>query len=212
MATPLPEPFRDVWRVAGTRTSQRKLGFVSSTAETTLFEHGPTADAAPAIGRAADDRLPARSLFAVELVLSPSLPSIGIAPAAVLEMAAPRAKRQFLETVASAGLVVEDEREATRFERADGTTGKRYVLETASRTDTDRASADAIAAETHVAVWPTDEAYGMAGGTLPLEDGDLDTLDADLEIAPGRERKRVYEFVRTVDPGSGCESPVDRDG
>lgn len=199
MATPLPEPFRDTWRVAGTRTRRSQLGFVSSVAETTLFEHVPTVGAAPEFGAAASDRIPARSLFVVDLALSPSLSSIGVVPAAVLGMAAPHAKRQFLESAASSGLRVEGERETTRFERADGTVGRRYVLATRSPIG-ERDDVATVPTETHVAVWPTDDAYGMAGGTLPLEDGDLEAA-GDAAIAPGRDRERVLEFVRTVVPG-----------
>ncbi|MFC4248110.1 hypothetical protein ACFOZ7_14405 [Natribaculum luteum] len=201
MPIELPPAHRETWRVVGTRTQKSRLGLVSTTSQTTLYEHVPTADALEALDTDGVE-IPVRSLFAIDLSIRPSLTSLGVAPGTVLGMAASKAKGQFVESVEGDGLIVEGERESTRFERADGTTGKRYVLETACPVDPALSSddAEAITAETHVAVWPTETDYGMAGGTLPLEAPA--ELEADLAVDPERDRKTILEVVRTLEIGS----------
>ena len=195
MPTPLPQPFRETWRPVGTRRRRSRFALVSSVTETTLYEHGPTADALA--DSLSDGDVPVRSLFAIELTMTPSLPSMGVSPRAVLGMAASQVKRQVVRSVEAEGLLVGDERESRPFDRADGTVGRRYVLESAARVEPD---AEPIDAETHVGVWPTAESYGVAGGTLPLEapSGLGPALDPD----PDRDRETVCAFVRSVDPSA----------
>lgn len=197
MSTPLPQPFRETWRPVGTRRRRSRFALVSSVAETTLYEHGPTADA---LADSLDDGdVPVRSLFAIELTMTPSLPSMGVSPRAGLRMAASQVTRQVARSVEAEGVLVGDERDSGSFERADGTVGRRAVLESRVRLELGDDTAP-IDAETHVAVWPTAESYGVAGGTLPLEapSGLGPALDPD----PDRDRETVCAFVRRVDPGA----------
>lgn len=215
MAIDLPAAFRDEWRRLDTRTDDRSLALLTVESETTLYEHVPTAEA---IERPAGRGIPVRSLFTVDLTFRPGLSALGVSPRAAFAIAAARAKRQFVEMIENEGVLVAGERESVRFERADGTTGRRYVLSTAypidpveddepeddqsTRADSERDREAAnrsvhertIDAETHVAVWPTADAYAMAGGTLPLEEFG----DATLDVDPDRDRETVLEVIRTA--------------
>ncbi|RQH03372.1 hypothetical protein [Natrarchaeobius oligotrophus] len=62
---------------------------------------------------------------------------------------------------------------------------------------------DRIRAEAHVAVWPTDHTYGVAGGTLPLEEPIREATEATLAIDPERDRETISEFVGNVEIGGG---------
>ncbi|MHC3437760.1 hypothetical protein ACYJ1Y_06555 [Natrialbaceae archaeon A-gly3] len=201
MPTALPKAFRDHWRPIGTRTRRSRVALASATAETTLYEHRPTVDALDGRDLKPDERdIPSRSLFAIDLEISPPLTSMGISPQAVLGMAASHVIDQFVDSVEDDGLRVEDERETAKFERADGTTGKWYILSTVADVDPATVAVDgaSIPAETHVGVWPTGGTYGVAGGTLPLS-APAGLEDA-LEVDPERDRKQVLEFARTVEP------------
>ena len=202
MPTTLPPAFRETWRPVGTRRRRSRFALVSSVAETTLYEHGPTADALA--DSLTEGVVPVRSLFAIELRLTPPLPAMGIAPEAVLGMAASQVRRKVVRNVEAEGLIVGDERESGPFERADGTIGRRSVLESAVRLEpAGEDETRTIDAETHVAVWPTAESYGVAGGTLPLEA--LAEFEVTLEVDPERDRETVLEFVATVVTGGENE-------
>ncbi|AGB37835.1 hypothetical protein [Natronococcus occultus] len=192
MTSALPESVAGTWQRAGTRQGETSVLFTSITAETTVYEPLESAATLAALGPA---EIPLRSLFTVDMTFSPSLSTVGVSPASMLSKAAPKAKAQFVETVEDDGLVVEDTREELAFERPDGTEGRWYVLDVAyplSTTDRDR-----LEAETNVAIWPTDDAYGMAGGTLPLE---TPPGDAVLEVDPERDRETIASLIRTADP------------
>lgn len=201
MPTALPPAFRENWRPIGIRTRESRLMMASTTAETTLYEHVPTVDALVGRDPRPDDReIPVRSLFAIDLEITPSLPSMGVSPRTVLGMAAGHVKRQFVRNVESDGLCVDGEETTTDFERSDGTAGKRYVLSTSAPVDPDAVDGNhSIPAETHVVVWPTPKSYGVAGGTLPLSAPD--GLEDVLAIDPDGDRERILEFARTVTPG-----------
>ncbi|WP_207587023.1 hypothetical protein [Halomontanus rarus] len=161
--------------------------------------------------------IPIRSLFVVDLSSTPSLSSVGLAPTAVLGTAAEKATDLFVGRLKDDGIVVADgdgdDRTASEFDRGDGTVGRWYTLsvsypvvsvhaesEAETETDTDELHNPRIDAETHLAIWPTDDAYRMAGGTVPLgisEDAPAPIADA-LEVDPGRDREAVLELVRTV--------------
>ncbi len=202
MSTPLPEPFCEAWRPIGTRRRKSRFALVSSVAETTLYEHGPTTDALG--GSLTAGEISVRSLFAIELTMTPSLPAMGVTPEAVLGMAASQVKRQVARSVEAEGLIVGDQRHSTSFERADGTVGRHSVLESTARLECGVADGTVtIDAETHAATWPTATSYGVAGGTLPLEapPGFEDALDVD----PERDRETILEFAATVVPGGKGE-------
>lgn len=193
----LPASIRDAWRPLGTRTEERRIALAAVVAETTLYEHVATATALDGL-RGSD--VPVRSLFAIDLSFRPSLSSLGVSPAAALPMAAPQAERQFVESVEDDGLVVDGERSSERFERADGAAGRRYVLDVSYPLDpADGGDTAWLDAETHVAVWPTDRAYRMAGGTFPLADADGVAGAEGLVAAPERDRETVLDVVRTVE-------------
>ncbi|MFU8868537.1 hypothetical protein [Natronococcus sp.] len=200
MTSALPESVAGTWHRAGTRTGESKVLLTSITAETTVYEPAETASALAELG---SSDIPVRSLFTVDMRFSPSLSSVGISPSSVLSTAAPKARSQFVDLVEDDGLIVEDTRETLSFERPDGTEGRWYVLDASyplsPALETDR---ETLAAEANVAIWPTDDAYGMAGGTLPLET--LDGFDA-LAVDPERDRETIASLIRSVDPDEGSE-------
>jgi len=79
MALDLPPLVADDWRRLGDRTDERSLSLATVTAETTVFEHRPTADALERLRSGGD--VPARSLFTVDLQITPPcLPSASSRP------------------------------------------------------------------------------------------------------------------------------------
>ena len=207
METPLPDAFRDQWRPIGTRTRRSQVALASATAETTLYEHRPTVDALEGRDLQPEERdIPVRSLFAIDLEITPALTTLGISPRAVLGTAAGHVRSQFVDSIEDDGLRVEGEKKVATFERADGTTGKWYVLSTAAPVDPAAYEGEptAIPAETHVGVWPTGGTYGVAGGTLPLSVPS--GLEDALEVDPERDRKWILEFTRVVKPGDALEN------
>lgn len=189
MSSDLPAEFAKRWEPVTTLTDDRSVFVVSIAAETTVY--GPTDEPNPAIF---EGSIPIRSLFIVDLEFSPSLPSVGVSPAGIVSMAAPKAKNSFVDAVADKGLVVDGVRETIAFERDGGAPGKWYVLDAGYPLS--NSNADRLTAEAHVVVWPTDRSFGVVGGTLPLEAGD--GFDAD----PERDRERIARLARTVDDAS----------
>lgn len=184
------------WRVVGTRTTESRIAIASVTAETTVYEHAPTASALE--GLDVGPAIPLRSVLTVDLSFSPPLESIGIGPESALGMAAPKAIEQFRDVVASEGIEIGDERESTGFERADGTAGRRAIFAVEYPTGTpesDGGDGTTVDAELHVAVWPTESSYAMAGGLVPLEAPET----TELELAPESGRERLCEVIETVD-------------
>ncbi len=200
MTTALPESLSDRWRAAGTRTGTSTVMVISISAETTLYEPIETAASLAELG--ASD-VPVRSLFTVDMTFAPSLSAFGVTPKGVFSMAAPKAKAQFVEIVEAEGLVVDGTRETHAFEAATGTKGKWYVLDVSYPIADELATeADRLAAETHIAIWPTETTYGMAGGTVPLElpAGVVDTVEASIAVDPAADRERIAELIRSIDP------------
>ncbi|ELZ03368.1 hypothetical protein [Natrialba asiatica] len=232
MPTDLPAALAESWRPLGTRTGQTTVLVASITAETTLYE---PAETTPAASLGPSD-IPLRSLFAVDLSISPSLSTVGIAPDAALSKAAPKAKAQFVETLTDEGLTVDGTRDTLEFEGPNGKAGRWYVLDVAypipasasdqgdrergdgGETEIESESADNatdgtrlthLDAEANVAVWPTETSYGVAGGILPLES--ITVASGTVETAPERDRETISELVRTVEfsRGEGTEEHTD---
>lgn len=204
MTFDLPASVADSWRPLGTRTGETSVVLASITAETTVYEPLEEADELAAIGAS---EIPARSLFAVDVTVSPSLSSLGMAPESVFEKAAPRAKSQFVDTLESEGLTVEGTRDTLEFEASNGETGSWFVLDVSYPVAPEMADGtERIDAEAHAAVWPTETTFGMAGGVLPLENGvgpgaadSGPTPDGGLDLDPERDRETIAELIRTID-------------
>ncbi|MFP8957433.1 hypothetical protein ACLI4Y_11940 [Natrialbaceae archaeon A-CW3] len=227
MTAALPEPFRRKWRLAGTRTERDTVAFLTITAETTVFEHRETAD----ILGSTTSEIGVRSLLAVDLTFSPPLSRLGAGPERLLSLVTDNATDRFVEHLEDAGVTVVGERKTVEFDRGDGTAGNWYVFETshpiASSPDDGTCGADESTAasmngqqhtrlttETHVAIWPTDENFAMAGGTLPLERPPKEGTSSakPIEVDPERDRETIATFVRSramatvdVEGGAGRE-------
>jgi len=204
MTIDLPAAVADDWRRLGTQTEKRRLSLMTITAETTVFEHRPTADALERLR--ASGSIPARSLFLIELQLNPSLSTMGLSPSDALGMAAPKARKGFVETIEDDGIIVGDERTSEHIDRPDGTVGHLTVFEASypidgdSESDDNDAEAATIDAEAHIAIWPAAETYVMAGGLVPLEAPDEPaTLEAALDIDPARDREAIVDLFRGLD-------------
>jgi len=188
MTIDLPAAVADDWRRLGTQTEKRRLSLMTITAETTVFEHRPTADALERLR--ASGSIPARSLFLIELQLNPSLSTMGLSPSDALGMAAPKARKGFVETIEDDGIIVGDERTSEHIDRPDGVVGHLTVFEAGYPVD----------AEAHIAIWPAAETYVMAGGLVPLEAPDEPaTLEAALDIDPARDREAIVDLFRGLD-------------
>jgi hypothetical protein len=207
MVIDLPPAIADDWDRVGRRTDDRSLAPATITAETTVFEHRPTADALTRLR--ADGSVPARSLFTVALEISPPLSAIGLEPGDALEVAAPKAREGVVETLADDGIGIGAERATEYVDRPDGVVGHLTVLEAAYPVDAN-AAADGgppgderptVNAEAHVAVWPDGDSYALAGGLLPLEAPDSDLLAAALDVDPARDREAIVDLFRGLDLG-----------
>ncbi|WP_049901725.1 hypothetical protein [Natrinema sp. J7-1] len=207
MPIDLPPAVADDWRRLGTRTDERSLSLATVTAETAVFEHRSPADALERLRGGRD--IPVRSLFTVALAISPSLSTIGLSAADALDVAAPKAREQFVETVADDGIAVGAERATEYIDRPDGAVGHLSVLEVAYPIAGAVDGADGAAvgdgtatidAEAHVAVWPTADTYVMAGGLLPLEGPpDAALLAAALDVDPARDRETIVDLFRGLE-------------
>ena len=202
MTIDLPAAVADDWRRLGTQTEKRRLSLMTITAETTVFEHRPTADALERLR--ASGSIPARSLFLIELQLNPSLSTMGLSPSDALGMAAPKARKGFVETIEDDGIIVGDERTSEHIDRPDGVVGHLTVFEAGYPVDADSAADDAdaatIGAEAHIAIWPAADTYVMAGGLVPLEAPDEPaTLEAALDIDPARDREAIVDLFRGLE-------------
>ncbi|SDR01506.1 hypothetical protein [Natronobacterium texcoconense] len=201
MSHDLPEPLAEEWQPLGTRTAETTVMVTSITAETTLYEPVETTS----LESAAGSEIPVRSLFTVEMTFSPPLSAVGVSPSSALSMAAPKAKSQFVDTITDEGVVVDGQRDALEFEGPNGAAGTWYVLDAAYPLEGGETTAR-LPAEAHVAVWPTEESYGMAGGTVPLEfdrsewavDAGLDGDSSDL-VDPERDRETVAALIRGLE-------------
>ncbi|WP_121741660.1 hypothetical protein [Natronorubrum halophilum] len=215
MTSDLPESLAESWQPIGTRTAESSVLLASVTAETTLYEPIDRAERLSAISAS---EIPIRSLFAVTMTVSPSLSDLGISPGSFFSTAAPKAKAQFVDTLESEGVTVEGTRNTLEFEATNGAAGAWFVLDAGFPVESELTASggDRLDAEAHVAVWPTETSYGMAGGTLPLEDcapvADGDgTTDADeprvgLDADPERDRETIADLIRTVDIGTGHDA------
>ncbi|ELZ22063.1 hypothetical protein [Natrinema limicola] len=205
MTIDLPAAVADDWQRLGTQTEKRRLSLMTITAETSVFEHRPTADALERLR--ASGSIPARSLFLIELQLNPSLSTMGLSPSDALGMAAPKARTGFVETIEDDGIIVGDERTSEHIDRPDGTVGHLTVFEAdypvdagSAADDDDDADAATIDAEAHIAIWPAADTYVMAGGLVPLEaPDDPATLEAALDIDPARDREAIVDLFRGLE-------------
>lgn len=200
MTAHLPASLADSWRAAGTRTGKSSVLLASITAETTVYEPVDPADGLATLDASA---IPARSLFTVDLSISPPLATLGVEPASVLSKAAPAAREQFTGTLEDAGLAVEATRDTLEFAASNDTAGVWSVLDVAYPVDLPDDGRDRIDAEAHVAVWPLESTFGMAGGVVPLEgladEGAAAVGGAGLDVDPERDRETIAELIRSVD-------------
>ncbi|WP_126662233.1 hypothetical protein [Haloterrigena salifodinae] len=210
MTFDLPEAVADSWRPLGTRTGETSAMLASITAETTVYER--VAPAAGVDALEASD-IPARSLFVVDVTVSPSPDDLGLSTTSVFSKAAPKARDQFVDTLESEGLAVEGTRNSLEFEASNGNGGSWYVLDVGYPVDGETSEEpDRIDAEAHVAVWPLESTFGMAGGVLPLEDGvraetaDSASSNDELGTDPERDRETIAQLIRTVDFDDNDES------
>ena len=201
MTFDLPESVADSWRPLGTRTGETSVMLASITAETTVYER---ADPASGVAALEASDIPVRSLFVVDVTVSPSPDDLGMSPKSVFSKAAPKARDQFIDTLESEGLAVEGTRNELEFEASNGSEGSWYVLDVEYPVDAAGASdgggeteTERLDAEAHIAVWPLESTFGMAGGVLPLEDGIA--TDSDVDLDPERDRESIAELIRTID-------------
>ena len=215
----LPASVSDSWRPLGTRTGETSVMLASITAETTVYE---AVDPAAGVAALEASEIPIRSLFVVDVTVSPSPADLGMSPESVFSKAAPKAKDQFIDTLESEGLDVEGTRNSLEFEASNGSEGTWYVLDVgypvdgAAAENGDGTETERLDAEAHVAVWPTETSFGMAGGVLPLEDG-AETTDAEgpastvgeLDLDPERDRETIAELIRTIDLADDGDDAAD---
>ncbi|WP_440763500.1 hypothetical protein [Natronorubrum sp. DTA7] len=209
MTIDLPASLADSWRALGTQTGESSVLLASITAETTVYEPTDTADRLAALGAS---EIPVRSLFTVDVRFSPALSDLGMAPESAFEKAAPKAKSQFVTILEDEGLRVDGTRNTLEFEATNGAEGTWFVLDADYPVSPDLTAGEDewLDAEAHIAVWPTEASFGMAGGILPLEDGsdvvdgdgatDGGDLPAGLEVDPESDRETVADLIRTIEP------------
>jgi len=211
-----PASLGDQWERSLTqRETALELPFFTIEAVNAVFDHAGTAPLAERA--AADIAVAPRAAFVSTLSFSPSLPDLGVDPASPRVFRAGRsyARREFAASVREDGLTDVSRTDDRPLERAAGPDGHAFRYEAAYPFDADALLAESASGRLLVAtavwagIWPTENSYAMAGGIYPIESLETavqrqapgGTLAADhrLDPSPDRDRRRVFEMLRTVE-------------
>lgn len=158
-----------------------------------------------------------RSVFATALEFDPSLPSLGVKPSSVFGPAKRHARKEFARSVEEDGLLDVSRTDARWLERADGTRARAFRYEVSIPLKRrvvfgDRArevrKPFVLQCRMWAAIWPTREAYSMAGGIYPVESiadaadrqapGVPVITDLEVEVDPERHRKELARAMQTI--------------
>lgn len=158
-----------------------------------------------------------RSIFATALEFDPSLPSLGVNPSSVFGPAKRHARKEFARSVEEDGLRNVRRTDARWLNREDDTRARAFRYEVAIPLKRRVVFGDGarkvgkpflLECRMWAAIWPTREAYSMAGGIYPVESlADAATrqapdvpvvTDLDFEVDPERHRKELARAMQTI--------------
>lgn len=159
------------------------IAVVSVTQHTRIYEHAPTA-AALEDGRTDAVSLPLRGAFVGGLRPSPSLDTLGMDPAGVFDQVTAKGEEVFAETFADYGLTDVELVETREVERYDEVTAHLYEYAA-----TYPLADGAVDCTVWAAVWPTADAFDVAGGCYPTSAAE------GIDVAPERDRERVLSVI-----------------
>lgn len=208
------------WRPVRDHTETAlELPFFTITAYNTIYEHAPSSAAFDAVGDPGVD-VSGRSAFTSALEFSTPLSKFGFSPASVFGIACDHAKTEFADSVREDGLVnvtrFADRELARRAPGSDpGTPARAFGYDVEYPLVDDVIAEDVtsgqftVAGELWAGIWPTENAYAMAGGMFPTETipdaiarqapAATVATDADLDVDPDRDRDRVLDAVERAE-------------
>jgi hypothetical protein len=211
----IPEAVREEgWREIRTHSKDElTLPFFSISSHSRLYEH---VDSAAQLGAVSGVRfgMPPRAAFTAALEFDPPLPSFGVEPESVFGIARRRARTEFPKSLSEDGLVNVDRTDARWLERDDGTRARAFRYEVGFPLDPDAVFGDDAPTAFDLrcvmwgGIWPTAEAYSMAGGVYPAEalseaidrqvPGTAPTRDLTVEVDPVTHRKALARVIQTA--------------
>jgi hypothetical protein len=211
----IPEDvLEDGWREIRTHSKDElTLPFFSISSHSRLYEH---ADSAEEMGAVTGVRfgMPPRAAFTAALEFDPPLPSFGVEPESVFGIARRRARKEFPKSLSEDGLVDVERTDARWLERTDGTRTRAFRYEVGFPLDPEAIFGAAAPTAFDLGcvmwggIWPTEEAYAMAGGVYPSETLpeaiDRQTPGSDpvrglaVEVDPVAHRKALARVIRTA--------------
>lgn len=159
------------------------IAVVSVTQHTRIYEHAPTA-AALSTERVGDVSLPLRGAFVGGLRPSPSLETLGMDPAGVFDQVTSKGEEVFAATFADYGLEDVELVETREADRYDDTTAHLYEYAA-----TYPLADGAVDCAVWAAVWPTADAFDVAGGCYPTSGAE------GIAVDPERDRERVLSVI-----------------
>jgi hypothetical protein len=202
------------WREIRTHTKDElTLPFFEIRSHSRLYEHAESADRMGAVSGVRFG-MPPRAAFTAALEFDPPLTSFGVRPETVFGVARRRAATEFPKSLSEDGLVDVDRTEARWLERDDGTRSRAFRYEVGFPLDPvalfgdDAPTRFALQCVMWGNIWPTDEAYAMAGGVYPVESlpesidrqapGTTPVDGVSVEVAPVAHRKALARVMQTA--------------
>jgi len=202
-----PSIDRDPWeRVEEWTEVAFEAPFVTVEAHNAVYER-------PSFRRRADDLMAPeieespRAVFTTGLSLDPPFPG-GETPGSVFAVAAQYASREFRESLREDGLLAVEQTGSRELRLRGRRTAKAFQYDAAYPLAADPLEASRsprLAVRVWAALWPTADAFDMAGGIYPLEDlaSALDrdggaTPEVSIEARPGGDRREVFDCIRAA--------------
>ncbi len=146
-----------------------------------------------------------RAVFTTGLTLDPPIPG-NETPETILSVAAPYARREFRKSLGEDGLRSVEHTGSQELRLRGRRTAKAFQYDAGFPLDPaplDASREPQLAIRVWAAIWPTADAFAMAGGIYPLEDltavvertGGADPGLA-VEARPGGDRREVFDRIR----------------
>jgi len=174
----LPAPFLERgWRESFRESNHElDLPFFSIRSHNVIYESPDAGELGDIL--AVDAEAGLRSIFATDLEFRPSLADLGVDPASVFGPARRHARKEFADSVREDGLVGVEHTDSRWIERDDGTRARAFGYDVGTPLRRDVVFGDrsdevprpfVLRGRLWAAIWPTTDAYAMAGGIYPTE-------------------------------------------
>jgi len=173
---------------------------VTVTSATAVYESPAEAERIEPYAPADIDESP-RSVFTTGLGFDPP-PPVDKTPGALLDIAARYAAREFEKSLGEDGLEDVD-RTGTQEMRLRGrSTARAFQYDAGYPLSVGGTTRTTLDVRVWAALWPTEDAFAMAGGIYPLEDLETAlaragvTAETSLRARPAADRREIFERIR----------------